>query len=210
MKMRVMITVLALSAVPLTAGAQQARGGAHGAVKVRAEALGHERAAAEGERALEVSSKARATSNARLVVAREALEAEGRSATAAEVEAGARALASGAERKDLERIRRRAPDDRSLTASLEALAVLSARGISSAHAAAAVSAHLARGVSDAAITRLAAKTSTATRLNALLGAGSSSGATGGIGAGGTLGGSLGPSLGAGAGIAGMIGSRIRF
>lgn len=208
MNIRMIVTILALTALPVGGHAQQARVDAEASARADVRVRGAQQD--DGERRSASTARGQASGEAHLTASREVLEADGRSATAAEIEAGSRALAAGAERQDVERIRDRAPNDRPLTASLEALATLSTRGISSAHAAAVVSAHLARGASDAAITRLAATASTASALNASLGAGSFGGATAGIGAAGALGGSVGPSLGGAVGIVGSIGGRVRF
>lgn len=208
MSTRVIVTILALAALPVGGHAQQARVEAEASAGADLRARGAQQD--DGERRSAASARGEASGEAHLAASREVLEADGRSATEAEIEAGARAFGAGAERQDLERIRDRARKDRPLTASLEALASLGTRGISSAHAAAVVSAHLARGASDAAITRLAATASTASALNASLGAGSFGGATAGIGAAGALGGSAGPSLGGAVGIVGSIGGRVRF
>jgi hypothetical protein len=208
MRSRVIVAAMALIALPASVHAQQARMDAQASASADVSARGAQGDGREGfghAGAIQGSG----STEARLATSRDVLEATGRTATSAEIEAGAGALRAGAEREDLARIRDRAPDDRPLTASLEALANLSARGLSSAHAAAVVSAHLSRGASDAAIDRLGATASTASALNASLGAGSLGGAAAGIGVAGAIGGSAGSSLGGAVGIVGSIGGVVR-
>jgi hypothetical protein len=135
--------------------------------------------------------RAAAGVEARLSASREALQGSGasaRRASDAEITAGAEALATGASVADLSRVRDSAPPSRSLTASLQALARLSAGGVPSGQAAAAVAAQLRAGASDETLTSLTT---------------GASGALHGAGAAGALGTGT-SALGASAGVAGSL------
>jgi hypothetical protein len=79
----------------------------------------------------------------------------GRAASEAEITAAAEAMASGASRADISRLRNAAPADRSLVVSLEALAQLSASGMGARDASGHIASRLRSGASDAEITGLA-------------------------------------------------------
>lgn len=203
---------LGLLALPVGMAAQQveAEGGAR--VEAGMQVRGAERpdAADETPRG-RGEARVESEASARMDVARRAVEGdEGdehrRSASRAEVEAAAAALAAGASSSDIERIRDSAPDDRSVTISLRALARMTARGISSSRAAAAISAQLTRGADDAAISRVAADARSDAHLNGLL-LDAASGAS--VGVGGVVGGA-GSGLGAGLGLTGALGGNLRF
>jgi hypothetical protein len=116
-----------------------------------------------------------------------ATSGEGTAASATEIEAGAEALASGARPRDLRRLADAAPADRSLTASLQALARLSSAGVDPARASGQLAAGLQAGASDAAIADLAA--SAVSRASVGNGASSVAGsASGALGATSALGG----------------------
>lgn len=205
-----MMAVLALGALPATAGAQQAEMEAGASASVRASAPTAREASPERDQVPRgrVSSGAHVVTRAHLEASREALEdGERRGASRGEVEAGARALAAGAERSDVERVRDEG-GQRDLTASLDALAEMTASGMASSRAAATVSAHLARGASDEAIGRLGAAASATSALGSSAAGGA--GAAASLGAAGSLGGSLGTALGAGASAGARIGGIIRF
>lgn len=203
---------LGLLALPAGMAAQQveAEGGARVETRTQVRGGEHPHAVDEAPRG---RSEARAESeaSARMLAARRAVEGdEGdehrRSGSRAEVEAAAAALAAGARPADIERIRDSAPADRSVTVSLRALAGMTARGISSSQAAAAISTQLARGADDAAITRVAVDARSAAHLNGLLldaAAGTS------VGLGGVVGGA-GSGLDAGLGLTGALGGHLRF
>ena len=133
--------------------------------------------------------RAATTVHARLRASMQALgsSAEGSPATGAEIEAGAEAIASGARPADLRSLAEAAPADRSVTASLRALARLSSAGVDPARATAELAAGLEGGASDAAIAELAASTVSRVRLGDG-GAGIAGSASGALGAGSTLGG----------------------
>lgn len=110
---------------------------------------------ARGASAAEIDHAALAV-HARLRAAAEAIVDERRPAPShAEIEAGAEAIAAGAAPKDLERIGDAAPSDRSLTASLTALAQLTANGGDAGRVAADLAGRLQAGASDEAIASLA-------------------------------------------------------
>lgn len=95
--------------------------------------------------------------HARLQASRDALRGDLRaSPTDAEIEAGASALASGAEVSALADLRSAAPADRSLTASLHALASLTAQGLTSSAAATELAAMLTAGATDSQLSALSA------------------------------------------------------
>lgn len=217
MTTRTMMTaILALGVIPAIADAQQATVAADASASVRASAPARSEAREDADRRSgRGSARAEAATRAHFTAARETLEdGDRRPATRGEIEAGARALAAGSDRTDLERVRA-AGGDPDLTASLHALAEMTAGGTESSRAAAAVSSHLARGASDATITRLAATGSAASSFGA---SGAGAGAAAGLGAagalggslGGALGGSLGGSLGATAAAGARIGGIVRF
>lgn len=140
-------------------------------------AEGKARGASEGQidrAAMAVHSRLRASMQAL------GSSADGTAAAGTEIEAGAEALASGARPADLRRLADAAPADRSLTASLQALARLSTAGVDPARATAELAAGLNAGASDAAIAELAASAVSRTSLgNGAAGvAGSASGALG--------------------------------
>ena len=182
---------------------QQARGGADAEVRLavraglprepvaraaaRARARGHTEAHA---------ARAAAEVRTRLQTSHDAIVASGRSATEAEITAGADALAQGAGRADLSAIARRAPEDRQLTASFRALARLGARSDNFSQAAAAIATRLESGTSDRAIGRLAATGS----VNAML-----RGTAGGLNAGARATGGV---SGAAGGVTGTVGGII--
>lgn len=117
----------------------------------RVVAEGGARGADEGQIA-----RAAVAARNRLRISREAL-GDGKHAepTSAEIVAGAEALLGGARPADLRRVRDAAPADRSMTASLNALAKLSSRGEDPARTSAAIAAKLAAGASDGAIAGMA-------------------------------------------------------
>jgi hypothetical protein len=129
----------------------------------------------------------------RVQVATESLARQGRDGkrvepTVAEREAGARALAAGATRAELTRIRDAAPDGRDMTASLSALAELRAAGMSGGRAASQIASRLRSGASDRAITTYAADASAALQVRGSGGVGSATSGLGvGLGAVGSLG-----------------------
>jgi hypothetical protein len=220
MRIGMMIVGFGVLSLPGVLSAQEAGGRASARVEVRAEARA-EAAPESGENG--AASAARADGEARMAIARRAIEGSSRDqaeaehrgddrrrqATRGEVEAGAAALGAGATVEDIARVRESTPPRRSMEASLRALATLTARGIASGHAAAAVSAQLARGASDAALTRMAASARTASHLNAALTA-PGTGAAAGLGVAGTAAGSIGGPIGVGAGVAGAVTGGIRF
>lgn len=120
---------------------------------------------ARGASAAEID-RAALTVQSRLEASARALRenGEGAAASDAEIVAGAEALASGARPQDLSKLRDSAPADRSLTASLSALAELTATGVAPARAASELAAQLRAGASDAAITRLATNGEAVARL----------------------------------------------
>jgi hypothetical protein len=167
MRGMIFMPVLALLALPAAAGAQgRAEAGAevHGDVRVQVatESLARQR---RGGKRVEP--------------------------TVAEREAGARALAAGATRAELARIRDAAPDGRDMTASLSALAELRAAGMSGGRAASQIASRLRSGATDRAITTYAADATAALELRGSGGVGS---ATSGLGAGLGVAGSLGGML----------------
>ena len=110
---------------------------------------------ARGASAAQIDGAALAV-HSRLHAAAEAIHDERRPAPShAEIEAGAEAIAAGAAPGDLERIADAAPSDRSLTASLTALAQLTAEGGDAARVAADLAGRLQAGASDDAIASLA-------------------------------------------------------
>ena len=141
-------------------------------------------------------AKAAAAVQARLRVAHDALAGDAsegqRAPYSLEIAAGAEALAAGARPEHLKRLRREAPEGRSLEASLSALAELRGRGLDASAATGALAARLAGGASDAAITAFAGSITSNAQLGAVAspGVGSSLGGNAGVGAGvsGTLGG----------------------
>lgn len=146
-------------------GQQQARGGtsvnAEVQLAVRAGlprapvARAAARARAEGRSEAE-AARAAAAVRTRLQASQRTIVGSGRTATDAEVIAGADAMAAGAGQADLAVIARRAPRDRQLTASFHALARLGAEDGGFPRAAAAIATRLEAGTSDRAIDRLAA------------------------------------------------------
>jgi hypothetical protein len=146
------------------------------------------------------AARAAADACTRLAVSRAALGSGGdRQPAQAEIAAGARAMAAGASQADLSVLARRAPERRSLTASLDALARLGARSGDFHGSAAAIAAQLGRNASDRAITSLAATGSVDAMLRggsggldaaASLGASATSSVGGVLNAGGSLGGSV--------------------
>ena len=163
---------------------------------------------AKGASRSEIDRAAMAT-HTRLRVARETLSDDGeRRVSDAEITAGASALASGATRAELGRVRDAAPAQRSLAASLNALAQLHTRGLGGMQAAASIATRLRQGASDQAISGFATST-TATAELAGSAAGQARGATSvGVDAAANAGASLrgvGAGLGAAGGMAGSLG-----
>jgi hypothetical protein len=153
-----------------------------------------QRARARGRSEAE-AARAAAQARVRLQTAQEAMVTSGRTATDAEIVAGADAMAAGAARADLERIARRAPDERELTASFSALARLGSRSGDFSGASSAIAARLASGTSDRNIGRLAASGSVDAMLR---------GSTAGLDAAGSVTGSVGSVLNGGAGVTGGL------
>lgn len=101
--------------------------------------------------------RAAAEAHTRLVVAGELLSqrsGSARAASEAELTAAAEAMAAGASRADLQRVRDAAPADRNLAVSLEALAHLRASGVAGGEASRQIAAGLRGGASDRQITGL--------------------------------------------------------
>lgn len=196
------------------------------------------RVVAEGEAkgaSAEAVDRAAASAFLRLQASREALrrEEEGREPSRAEIVAGAEALAAGATSADLAVLRDAAPADRSLAASLHALAELRAAGTDGGTAAATIAARLAGGASDGAITALGTGAGIAAELGAGLrgtpgaldaglgaegvlrggaGGGSVGGAVNGTvggAVGGAAGGAVGGAVGIGASVVGAVGGGSR-
>ena len=168
----------------------------------RAAANARARGHSEGQ-----AARAAAEVRARLQASNEAIVASGRTATEAEIIAGADALAAGASRADLAVIARRAPEDRQLTASFRALARLGAENGAFAQAAAAIATRLESGTGDRAIGRLAGTGSVDAMLRGTTG-GLNAGARATTGvsgaAGGVLGGGARVTGGATGGLGGII------
>lgn len=147
---------------------------------------------ARGASATEIDHAAM-TVHSRLRASFDALtSAKGESAASqAEIEAGAEAIASGARPENVKKLREAAPADRSLTASLTALASLTAAGANPTRATAELASQLQAGASDGAIANLAASAVSEGRLQGGPGSilGSANGALnlGGIGGGITAG-----------------------
>lgn len=139
------------------------------------------------------------TVHSRLSASAEALatSTDGAHRSDAEIIAGAEAIAGGARPEDLEKLRDAAPPERSLAASLTALASLTASGVEPTRAVASLAAQLQAGASDTAISSMAAKAAAGGELQT--GAGRIAGD-----ASGTLGTGLG-TAGIGAGLLGGVG-----
>jgi len=115
---------------------------------------------------------------AELETAHDAMVAAGRKDPSnEEVTRGARLVARGYTRAQLETVARRAPSDRSLVVAFETLTALRARGVSSAEALAQVEGKLAARASDAEIESLASSANASSRADAR-GASSASGGQG--------------------------------
>lgn len=146
----------------------------------------------------------------RLRIAQETLTRgeERRRPSDAEIVAGAEAMAAGAARADLEKVRDATPRKRTMTASLSALAQLRGRGIDGASAASAIAARLESGASDREIGAFAAGVTSAAQLELEgKGAGAKGALDAAAGLGATVGG-LGGTLGAGASVVGSVGGGI--
>lgn len=154
MKKTMLIAAAALAATPALLAAQtSARAGA--SVDVRTQASAGQRDDEQSRGQASASSQTRA--EVRLDASHRALSDGGRRQPSRdETAAGARALARGAAESDLAVLADHAPDDRSLTASANALAKLGAESGDFHGAAAAIAARLEQNASDRAITRLAA------------------------------------------------------
>lgn len=197
-------------------GEQQARGGASADAEVRLAvraglpeepvARAAARARARGRSEAE-AARAAAEVRARLQTSHDAIAASGRTATHAEIIAGADALAGGASQADLSVIARRAPEERQLTASFRALARLGARDGDYSRAAAAIATRLESGTSDRAIGRLAATGSVDAMLRGTTG-GLNTGARATSGVSGAVGGVLGGGASVTGGITGGLGGGI--
>jgi hypothetical protein len=211
MRIRLTMTTIALMAWPAVAQGQM-EASARGSASAQAEVT------RESERA---SGNAALESHTNLRIAREALtrrDPEQRQPSQREIAAGADAIAEGATRVDLVTVRDAAPPERNLTASLEALARLRARGMGGAQAASAIAARLEAGASDRAIASFVSSARSTADLS-VAGTGSATGALdaaagvggaldGAAGVGGALGG-VGGSLSGGVGVVGSLGGILR-
>jgi len=119
--------------------------------------------------------------HARLATAREAVEEEERTASADEITLAAEALAAGASRDDLRRIRDAAPADRPLEGAFHALVGAQLEGAASAEAAARIASQLAQGANDGALASAALGSAAGSAARGAIGAGA--GVVGSVGAG---------------------------
>lgn len=174
MNARLILSALALAIVPHALSAQS---GAEANATVALEATARaglpeapvrrtiEEGRARGASEAQVDRAALAV-HARLHASRDALRDESRpEPTSAEIVAGADALLSGARPTDLHRVRDAAPAERSLAASLSALAELTSRGENPSAVSGAIAAGIASGVSDNDLLRLAADGTLGSRLD---------------------------------------------